>query len=69
MQTATPITQKSQVLELDSDNLQNAVAVCLDYANQGALKSDTVLHYLLGQIQLHSLEVANSADMIIETLN
>lgn len=63
------ITQTTELLSIDSDNLQTAIRACTAYIDGGALRNDITLRYLIGQIQLHSLEVENSAHTVIEMLN
>jgi len=65
-QTQTPISQTVQMLDADSDNLQTAIQDCLNYIEGTELKNDLILNRLLARINQYSLEVENSASMILE---
>lgn len=65
-QTQKPISQTVQMLDADSDNLQTAIQDCLNYIEGNELKNDLILNRLLARINQHSLEVENSASMILE---
>jgi hypothetical protein len=66
LQTHKSLIKTSQMLGVDSDNLQAAIQDCLIYIENSELKNDVILTRLFARINQHSWEVENSASTILE---